>query len=810
MSQMIYSLKQAWAGLRKKPGFVATVVTTMGTTLGALLCIVTLAYLLLFKPLPYPEQEYLYKVDHAISDAKGEVNASSYTYPGLIHLYKNQDVFEQTALLDYGQDVLTSLPAQPTLNVGYVTPEWFNMLDGRAALGRIFEQTEALDSHNPVAVLTHETWQNQFNGAQDILSQKVTFSGISYSIVGVIDEAFVEPQISGNLGQKIAIWLPWDYNQNTDLKERWGNISGSLTFVGKLNESHSVTTAQQTITPIVNDTWQENVAGVDFFSGWSIAMELNSFQSVILGESESTVFMLFVGVLGLVIIAFANIANLFMSRTAEQQRQLAIFAALGAKKSHLFKAIFSETGLLMFISVLIALIIAVFGFYILQNNLADVLPRVEELNINGVTLSAAVFLALFFAALFAFLNSKMINYRSLNQTLQSSGKGTGIQVSKRIRQVLIVSQVAIATALVFVNISLFKQAVETINEPLGFSVDNMTAISLSYSAPEFPPVEERAPVMNEIRQKILELPQVDDLVASGNTLGGFGLWALTSVEDGIHYTPNAKFIDHNYFSMIGQELLEGDFFKPEHIKDDARVMIVNDVFAKTLDPESKVMGKQISAGIQTEPYTIIGVVKAIKMPGSNELPMRVYTPTNTGTGQMTLKLKPNQSVTKEQIAQIVSSVDSKWSVFSLDDLTHVQKQQLFTQYTTAITTAVLTVITLFLAGIGLYGILSYGTQMRQFELGTRMAIGAKKKHLVSMIIKDNSGVILLGILVSVILLLGIYLGYNETVQNYVDFTMLPMFVLTNVFIITLSLFACYWPLRQFINRPAIHSLRGSD
>ena len=159
MSQFAYQMKQAWAGLSKKPGFVATVVTTMGTTLGALLCILTLAYLLLFKPLPYPEQEQLYKVEHAVSDATGDVNARAYTYPGLIHLYKNQDVFETAALVQYDEDVLTSQPSQPRLNMGYVTPEWFAMLDAKPQLGRLFEQTEALDTNNPVAVLSDQMWR---------------------------------------------------------------------------------------------------------------------------------------------------------------------------------------------------------------------------------------------------------------------------------------------------------------------------------------------------------------------------------------------------------------------------------------------------------------------------------------------------------------------------------------------------------------------------------------------------------------------------------------------------------------------------
>ena len=101
MSQFIYQQKQAWASLKIKPGFVLTVVTTMGTTLGALLCVLTLAYLLILQPLPYPEQDKLYNVVHVLSDQSGEIQGEAFTYPGLLHLYKNQTVFEKAALIDY-------------------------------------------------------------------------------------------------------------------------------------------------------------------------------------------------------------------------------------------------------------------------------------------------------------------------------------------------------------------------------------------------------------------------------------------------------------------------------------------------------------------------------------------------------------------------------------------------------------------------------------------------------------------------------------------------------------------------------------
>ena len=128
MLSLLYPLKQAWAGLSRKPGFIATVVTTMGTTLGALLCVLTLGYFLLIEPLPYPEQQHLYKVEHKLFDKNGAAQGAAFTYPGLMHLYQQQDVFEPSALVHYGEDVLTSAASQPTMHTAYVTPEWFSML----------------------------------------------------------------------------------------------------------------------------------------------------------------------------------------------------------------------------------------------------------------------------------------------------------------------------------------------------------------------------------------------------------------------------------------------------------------------------------------------------------------------------------------------------------------------------------------------------------------------------------------------------------------------------------------------------------
>jgi len=808
MSQFIYQQKQAWAGLKKKPGFVAAVVATMGTTLGALLCILTLAYVLIAKPLPYPEQDSLYRVDSVFQNDKGEQVGRAYTYPSLIHLYENQQQFGQSSLLYLSQDVLTNSLTQPTLNTAFVTPEYFKLLDAKMMLGRAFEVTEAKDANNPVVIINHQTWVDEYEKDSDILGKKMGFSGTSFTIVGVLSPSFVEPEIL-DTGRAHHVFLPWDFNHAGERARRaWGNINNRQLFIGKLTASTTVTQVEQRLTTLVNDKWREEVNSVEFFKGWNIEIDVQTFKQVILGDSENTVYLLLAGVIGLVLIACANIANLFISRTAEQQRQLAIRAAVGANKKDLFRTIFAETHFLMMLSVGVALIISSAGFFVMQYYLAAQLPRVSELSINFFTLSCAVIIALALAAFFARLSTRMINYKALNSTLQSSGKGTGVQVSKSIRKLLIISQVAIVTSLVFINISLFQGAQKSIAKPLGFTTENLVSLSLSISSSKNPPREESIAIMTELRKKLLTLPQVAALSQTGSPLGGFNQNAQTSNANK-RYVINTKFVDEKYFGMIDQPMIEGDNFSAADIRDDNRVMIVNELYAKELAPEGSAIGQQISFG-GDQKDTIIGIIKGTIMPGQAEARMQAYRPQDLSNNHLIIELVPGQTLTRKQAVSALKEVTNLYTVFDLIPLNERKTQMLFTQYTTAITSAVLAIITILLSAIGLYGILSYSTQMRGFEIGTRLAIGAKGKDLIKLIIGENSSAIIVGIFVSLCILLGIFIGFNTELADYATFQLLPIFVATIVVICIISLFACYWPLRRFIKRPAIHSLRGSD
>ncbi|MBA6301804.1 ABC transporter permease [Colwellia sp. MB02u-14] len=333
MNLFTYQLKQAFLSLKKKPGFVFSVVSTMGITLGALLCVLTLAYLLLIEPLPYPEQDRLFVAEHQIVGEEKEDQGKSFSYPGLVDLYKSKAAFEQAAMMTYGQGVIISHNSQPLVNTAYVTSELHQVLASPMALGRMFESSEAINTNNPVAMLSYHTWQHNFNGSADILEQKINLSGVSYRIVGVLAKHFVEPALS-EIGRETQVWLPWDYNQEGEWRrQNFGEVSDNLMFIGLLKIGVNSLQAQQLLTPLVNERWQEGVADDDFFKGWSVDIRVRPVKDVMLGQSESIAVILLAGVIFLVLIACANISNLFMSRTVEKQRQMAINPQLAPLKN---------------------------------------------------------------------------------------------------------------------------------------------------------------------------------------------------------------------------------------------------------------------------------------------------------------------------------------------------------------------------------------------------------------------------------------------------------------------------------------------
>ena len=282
----------------------------------------------------------------------------------------------------------------------------------------------------------------------------------------------------------------------------------------------------------------------------------------------------------------------------------------------------------MFAAIVLAQVFIFIGFTALQYYLGDFLPRIDELELNTFSFAVSILFLVLLTLSFSHLCLKMINYQELNSTLQSSGKGSGIQVSKRVRNILISSQIATATALVFINIVLYKDANELVNQPLGYKTNNITAVVLA-----LPSVERGLKVqkLNELKQELLALPKIKN-ISQALRPSGFRTLALTAGSTDQRYTALGKDVDDQYFGMLEQVISEGENFSEADIKDNKNVMIVNEVFAKKLVPDGSALGFKFKNGAE-----IIGVVKSINVPGRQRIESRFYYPASLARNMLLIE-----------------------------------------------------------------------------------------------------------------------------------------------------------------------------
>jgi len=807
MSRVKHIFQYAIASLKNHLSFVITVVTTLSFTIGALLCILTIGYIALLQPLPYPDDDKLHVLQHGFIEKDGTINNRAYPYPTLMHIYQHQQSFERSALISYASGVLTSHAEQPSVPTTYVSPEYFELLKPTMAKGRGFVSSESVNEYNQVAVISFQSWQQEFNGDPNILEQTLSLNGTSFRIIGVLSNTFVEPEIIQS-GRHTHIYLPWDYNQvSTDGRNNWRGFNWNNYLLVKEKNDLTAKQAALKLSNIISPLWQEQVSGVAFFNGWDVKVESQQLKDIILGDGKRTILLLLASITGLVFIAVGNIINLYLSRMSKQSRKLTILASIGVNKKSLFQLIWAESFIVMTGACMIALLLAQLGFTLSQNHLSAWLPRTHEIALNSFTITVAIALLLLLSTLFAYLCVNLIDYRKLAHALKESGKGTGIQISAKTRATFVSSQVAIATTLVFFNLIIWYQAMSTMTKPLGFEVDNISALELSVASHTPLSRDELKPSIQLVRKNIENLPQVKSVSLNDSPFRVMSQWVITDINTNESYSPQGKVIDSNYFSMINQPLVQGRYFTEEEVKNRQKLMIINEAFANRLAQDGPVIGAKLTSG-SSDYFQVIGVVKNRSVIGQDEIPFRVHSPTHGAYTRFLIETYPDQSLTRKQIVDVTQSSDRLLSVYSYSSLAAIKSGIVFADKVAAISTAILSLLSFLLAAIGLYGIFSFSMQIRTFELGTRLAIGARRKDIIRLISNENIRAITTGIAVSLALTGGIFLFLGEHYNLQVTLENMVSYSLAACMVVIVSWLSCIAPLHSIINKPVTYSLRG--
>lgn len=803
MRLMHHELKLALAALLRVPGFAMTVILTLAVTLGALICIFSLNNLLLVKSLPYANADQLV-VMHQSYTQDGNTQTGGQTAPGMLLWYQQQAVFEQMALVLDTSQIISSHPEQPNEPIHFVTPEYFAMLQPDMQLGRVMNADEGFDKRQTVAVLSHETWVKWFDANADIIGSKVRVSDTSYEIIGVTAQNFNTPQLNGNTAN--GIWLPWDFH--TMQGANWGRQTGNLLGLAQLSDSYSKAQATAELAQIINDVYITTEMAQ---AGDTAGALLIPLKEAILGDSRQIALLLLSGVVGLLLIAITNVTNLFLSRAAQKQRTMAIQAALGAKPAQLFRSMFAESLLLCTAAGLLGLLVAGWGFILLQELAAKQLPRMTELGLDGTSLLFTAAIVTILAAIFAKLSSRVINYDQLQSQLQTSGKGSGLQISSRTRNILIATQVTLATVLLVGASAVVSQAVSTVIHPLGFNTEQLSYFRLD-SPKGYEGIIQLNQLTRDIQAKLEELPQVQKTSRSlvQPIFRGRMRRDLTDRDDKRLGSFSFNQVDPNYFELLELPFAEGGTFTEQsNPNEPVNEIIMSESMARHLMPDGNALGQLFSEG-DDEMYKVVGIVKDYFNPGrrSAEDDSRYYRPfAATMVYGFNLKLAPGGTLSKQQLLSELHQIDPKLRVRTLVNMPQRHKDLVYRHKLAAGLTIVLSILALVLAAAGIYGVLNYSTQMRRYELGIHLALGAKTHFLLNMVLKESLKPVIEGLIVSALLVGGIYFVASEQLVAAMPLDILTISA-TLIIMLGVAYLACYLPVKKVIMADPVKALRN--
>lgn len=809
----IKDLLTAFHSLGKARGYVATIVITLGITLGALVAMFNLNYQLLAAPLPYPDAGRLMMFSGERFEKGVFTPERGVPYVAMVELYKRQDNhFSQKALLSYTLSIERRMPDSPVLTTVAITPEFLQMLQAPMALGRHFNADEGLDRMTPVAIISHRAWKKYFQQSNEVLGKTLNIMEIEFKIIGVLAEDFIEPGLN-EFGAQTDLWLPFDYDDMpSQFRQRWSTFRNQTYLVGLINTESNIALAEQGISNYIAARFKNETASLPGMADMEVKIRLKTFDEIIHGNASRQSLWMLAGVLVLLLIASTNIINLILARTANQQRTMAIQIALGAQKKHIFNGVLAEVLWLILGASVIALTVAIIILELLKTWAEGQLPRLNELQLNPQTLVFATVTGILLALLFAAIVSRQINYRALNNLLQTSGKGIGLQINKKIRNLLILSQVALTGILLAASLQILVQSVSQLIQPLGYNTDDQYQVRLSIATLwDTTTREERREYFYQLADGIRAHPGVEAVGMTSRSpvdySGPSYESLLTDPGDNNGIRTLRNYNDGSYLNILAFPLIAGRYFTDAEARNDEKLILINETLARQLQASGQVLGRSIYFAPDTSAtaFQIIGILKDLQLPGQTE-PPRFFQPTIVEGPELVVQTKPKQRLTAQEVNQIAATINPQLKVFDIRTTADYLSELTAHQKTAAGLTAALALLAFALAGIGLYGVLSYNVQQRRFELGVRMAIGARPVTVFSQVLKDNLTPVIIGLLMSLVVLAGLRLWIQQT--SFTLETSIAGWILPVLLILALAGATSLLSVWNIISRPASYSLRS--
>jgi macrolide transport system ATP-binding/permease protein len=800
VSTLISDLRYSVRSLLKNPGLTVAAVLSLGLGIGANTTIFTWVQAVMFRPIPVAADPGRIRIA-AMENREGQ--SRSWSYPNF------QDFRDRVTLVDVvAQDDQTySIAVDDTAERawgGLVSGNFFQVMGLRPAAGRLFTpEDDVTPGGHPVVVISHAYWQRRFSGDPAIVGKQVTINNTPMTVVGVTPEGF----IGSFLGVASAAWVPMAMQREMmggDRMQQRGN--GWMQSLVRLKPGVSEAQAQAEAASIMAQLEREHP---QFNEGRRLRI-IQTWEAPFGAGTVLTPLLAVLSVLValVLVIACANVANLLLSKAVSRRREVAVRLSLGASRMRLVRQLLTESLMLAFIAGVGGVVMAYWTMDVIMAFAPPVdMPLDLGLRMDGTTLMFAVGVSVVTGVLFGLAPALQASSPHTINALKEEGRsGSGGRTTGRLRNALVVSQVAVCLVLL-VGAALFLRsfiAAQALSP--GFDADRVVTASMDMFPSGYTGERHR-----EFQRRTLEavhaLPGVESAAFGSRLPLGFGGNNSTSVTiDG--YTPreneevviNYSTVGSRYFETMGIPIRAGREYSDRDTATSPRTLVINESMARRYWPDGNALGKIVRFGPNAN--EVIGIVADSKYSSINERPLaQLFIPmarSEVSTLRLFVRTNGEPAPLVADVRNAIRTLDPTLPVFDARTLNEHMQIAVFAQRMAANLLGAMGVLALLLAAIGLYGVMAYAVSQRTQEMGIRLALGASPSSLLNMMVGQGMKLTMVGLVIGLSLALAAFgsIGAVRTLLPGISPLDPITFISVPVLLAAIALLASWIPARK--------------
>jgi putative ABC transport system permease protein len=790
--------------LIKNPGYTAVAVLTLALGIGANTAIFSLVNGILLEPLAYPQADRLVSV------------TGTYPRGAFVAMSKQVHSLDVAAYAE-GHDFNLTGRGEPVRLTGtLVSDRFFSVLGAKPELGRTFLPGEDVAGQDQYVVLSHALWKERFASDPSIIGRPIDLEGVSRQVIGVMPADFRFPS------SKTQVWIPL-HNDPRDTTSYWA--SDFMPVIGRLHPDATIAQARTEIR-----LFQSRVFSLfpwPMPADWNAGVSVIPLQEGMVSDVRARLLILLGAVVFVLLIACANVANLALSRAAMREKEIAIRCSLGAVRLRLIRQLLTESVLLAALGGLLGLFLAYEGIQFLRAALPADTPRLSNVHLDWRVLAFTAVIALLTGLLFGVAPSLHSSRISLVESLKSGGRGSSGSVSNRMRGSLVIAEVAFAVLLVVAAGLLIRSfwALSHVNP--GFHSEHVLTARITPNESFCNNAPRCLSFYSALLQQVDALPGVAS-AALVNTLPLGGRVAKRSLDIENHLVPAGEdsplfwldVVSPDYFRAMGITILSGRGFA-ESDSSGAPVAVISAATARRYWPNQNALGKHIRLLNEKDWRTIIGVVQDVRAYDlQRSIPAWIhgtaYVPYNTSAtledrripAEMTLVLRTVSDAGQmaASLRRTVAALNPEVPVSEIKPMQTIVSEAISAPASTTSLFVLFAGLALALGIIGIYGVLSYLVSRRTREIGIRVALGAQRRVVLWLVIKEGLKFSLAGLAIGFLGAFALSRFLSSELFGVSPADPLTYFGVSFVLIVV-TLLACYVPARRAMRVDPITVLR---